>query len=180
MIRRLAYTHTWTLSESLFRRETVSVEWIELIRKAHGGGCCPPALTKAELLSNRKLKNSCNADPPLQAVVLGLGLSPVWTPATEKQFFFCFFLLVVFLAFALAYFIFPWPLIRDLLQQVQKPRRFSFFQLLYLYCKLRIGNMHEDDKLHNRRIQSFRGSKNHHAAILWSAYLHAIFRQADI
>lgn len=77
MIRRLAYTHTWTLSESLFRRETVSVEWIELIRKAHGGGCCPPALTKAELLSNRKLKNSCNADPPLQAVVLGLGLSPV-------------------------------------------------------------------------------------------------------
>lgn len=98
----------------------------------------------------------------------------------RNSFFFLFFLLVVFLAFALAYFIFPWPLIRDLLQQVQKPRRFSFFQLLYLYCKLRIGNMHEDDKLHNRRIQSFRGSKNHHAAILWSAYLHAIFRQADI
>lgn len=54
------------VNESWFGAE--SVGWIELITKAHRTGCCP-ALTTTELLSNRKLKNSCNADP-LLAVVL--------------------------------------------------------------------------------------------------------------
>lgn len=36
-------------------------------------------LTRAELLSNRKLKNSCNADPPLKAILLQSSLPLVWT-----------------------------------------------------------------------------------------------------
>lgn len=48
----------------------VSVGWIELITKAYRTGCCPLALTRTELLSNRKLKNSCNAYALLLAVAL--------------------------------------------------------------------------------------------------------------
>lgn len=143
----LAYT-VWTLSESMRWKETMPVEWIELIRKAHGGGWCPPALTKAELLSNRKLKNSCNAESLVQAIVIGLGLSPVWTPATEKQLF------PPLLLFGLFY-LSPTTNKRSITVSTKaKPRGFFvyfflFLQYLSLYYKSHAGNMHEDDKLHN-------------------------------
>lgn len=65
----------------------VSVGWIELITKAYRTGCCPLALTRTELLSNRKLKNSCNADALLLAVALWLRLPLLWTSATEQVLF---------------------------------------------------------------------------------------------
>lgn len=43
--------------------------------------------TKAELLSHRKLKNSCNADPPLKAILSQSGLPPFWTPAIVGECF---------------------------------------------------------------------------------------------
>lgn len=127
-------THTRTLPESLRRRETPSVKWIELIRKAHGRGCCPPARTKPELSSNRKLKNSCNADPPLQAVVQGLCLSPVWTPATGKKLFFGGGPL--FLAFALAYFHLPLTTNKRSITANTKAKSFSFFFFFFQYLYL--------------------------------------------